>query len=91
MEKQAQQQKLNITINEKYIPFDFAKLLSNEEIIKVFNEYELQITELESTEISKFLQQWLEVLYLQFKRKSNLRDEPKESNIVLQGEFRRAS
>jgi hypothetical protein len=82
---------LTVTINDKYIPFDFAKLLSNEEIIKVFNDYEIQITELESTEVRKFLQQWLEVLYLQFKRKNSLANEPKESDIVLQGEFRRAS
>jgi hypothetical protein len=91
MSSQIQLEKLKVTINEKFIPFDFAKLLSNEQIVNVFKEHGIDITEPESMEVHKFLQQWLEVLYLQFKRTNTIKNEPKESYIILPSEFRRAS
>lgn len=82
---------LTLTTNKSYIPFDFANLLTTEQVIEVYKEHEMEITEQEAIEISKFLHQWLEVLYLQFKRTNTLKNERKESNIVLPSEFRRAS
>ena len=41
-------------------------------------EYNIDVTELESNEVKIFLQKWLEVLYLQYKRTNNLNDEQQD-------------
>ena len=82
---------LTIATNKNYIPFDFAKLLSTDEIISVYIEHGIELIEQDAIEVSKFLQQWLEVLYLQYKRTNTIKDEQQKSHIILPSEFRRAS
>jgi hypothetical protein len=91
MAKKNYESKLSVTVNLNYVPFDFANLLSNEQIIQVFQEYGIEVSEQDSTSIKSFLQQWLEVLYLQYKRTNCLNNEQKESDVILPCEFRRAS
>jgi hypothetical protein len=91
MPKKTTEATLSIIVNQNYIPFDFASLLTNDEVVQVFKEHNIDISEQDTKDIKIFLQQWLEVLYLQYKRKSNLDYGTKEGDIILQGEFRRAS
>jgi hypothetical protein len=84
--------KLKVTINEKYIPFDFSNLLTNEKVKSVFKQHGNELADADIDDIKKFLQLWLEVLYLQFKRQQSIENEQQqEGNIVYPSEYRRAS
>lgn len=86
------QDKLKVTKNEKYIPFDFSNLLTNEKVKEVFKQHGNEVTATDIDDIKKFLQLWMEVLYLQFKRQQSIENEQqKESDIIYPSEYRRAS
>lgn len=84
--------KLNLTKNENYIPFDFSKLITNEQLMEIYKLHGYEISETEISDMKKFMQLWLEVLYIQFKRQEIQNNEQQEeSHIIYSSEYRRAS
>lgn len=84
--------KLNLTKNENFIPFDFSNLITNEKLIEIYKLHGYELTETETSEMKKFMQLWLEVLYIQFKRQQIQNNEQQEeSHIIYSSEYRRAS
>ena len=84
--------KLKVTKSENYIPFDFANLLTDEKVKELFNQHNSSVSDTDITDIKKFLQLWMEVLYLQYKRQQILENEQQqESDTIYSSEYRRAS
>lgn len=84
--------KLNLTKNENFIPFDFSNLITNDKLKEIYKLHGYELAETEISEMKKFMQLWLEVLYIQFKRQQIQNNEQQEeSHIIYSSEYRRAS